>query len=228
MLPLTTRTADAGNCASGRCTRSASACSRPRWRTWRRKYPDIQARLVEFRHTNDLIAAMEAEQADLAVGPTPSAWEGPVREIGAEEFVLAAAPGAQLPGPGPGTAVSLADLADRDWVHFTPPSGLADVLDAACAAAGFAPRAAVRTEQVSSALNLAYQGLGVTLLPGNVVPPAFDGVPRRLDPPVQRMLSAYTRVRPDPITAAFVEAICHHTMATPTHILSLLEPSQDG
>ena len=75
---------------------------------------------------------------------------------------------------------------------------------------------------------LAYEGLGVTLLPGNVVPPAFDGVLRRPDPPVQRMLSAYTRVRPDPITAAFVEAICHHTMATPTHILSLLGPNQDG
>ena len=46
---------------------------------------------------------------------------------------------------------------------------------------------------------------------------------RRPDPPVQRMLSAYTRVRPDPVTAAFVEAICHHTMATPNHILSLLD-----
>jgi len=70
-------------------------------------------------------------------------------------------------------------------------------------------------------------GLGITLLPGNVVPPAFDGVLRRPDPPVQRMLSAYTRVRPDPITAAFVEAICHHTLATPTHILSLLEIKRD-
>ena len=35
------------------------------------------------------------------------------------------------------------------------------------------------------------------------------------------MLSAYTRVRPDPITAAIIEAIRHHTVATPTHILSL-------
>jgi DNA-binding transcriptional LysR family regulator len=86
-------------------------------RAWRRTYPDVQVRLVEFRHTNDLIAAMEAGQADLAVGPTPPAWDGPVREIGAEEFVLAAAPGAKLPGPG--TAVSLAGLADHDWVHFT-------------------------------------------------------------------------------------------------------------
>jgi DNA-binding transcriptional LysR family regulator len=181
-------------------------------------------RLVEFRHTNDLIAAMEAGQADLAVGPTPPAWDGPVREIGAEEFVLAAAPGTQLPGTE--TTVSLADLASHDWVHFTPPSGLADVLDAACAAAGFTPRAAVRTEQAPSALNLARAGLGITLLPGNVVPPAFDGVLRRPDLPVQRILSAYTRVRPDPITAAFVQAICHHTMATPRHILSRLEPGR--
>jgi DNA-binding transcriptional LysR family regulator len=59
-----------------------------------RKYPDVQARLVEFRHTIELIAAMEAGQADLAVDPTPPARDWPVREIGAEEFVLAAAPGA--------------------------------------------------------------------------------------------------------------------------------------
>jgi DNA-binding transcriptional LysR family regulator len=183
-------------------------------------------RLAEFRHTNELIAAIEAGQADLAVGPVPPAWDGPVRAIGAEEFVLAAAPGTQLPGTG--MAVRLADLADHDWVHFTPPSGLADVLDAACADAGFVPRAAVRTEQAPSALNLAHAGLGVTLLPGNVVPPVFDGVLRRPDPPVRRMLSAYTRVRPDPITAAFVEAICHHTLATPNHIRSLLVPSEQS
>src|SRR5450755_944618 len=97
-------------------------------RTWRRSYPELQVHLVEFRHTNDLIAAMEAGQADVAVGPTPPGWDGPVREIGAEEFVVAAAPGTQLPGTG--ETVSLAGLADRDWVHFTPPSGLADVLDA--------------------------------------------------------------------------------------------------
>ena len=190
-------------------------------RAWRLRYPDVQVRLVEFRHTNDLIAAMEAGQADVAVGPTPPAWDGPVREIGAEEFFVAAAPGTPLPGRGP--AVSLAALAGHDWVHFTAPSGLADVLDTSCADAGFAPRAAVRTEQAPSALNLARAGLGVTLLPGNVVPAAFDGVLRQPDPPVRRVLSAYTRVRPDPVTAAFVEAICHHTLATPAHLLTLLE-----
>src|ERR1700733_13836884 len=193
----------------------------PALATWRRRYPDVQVRLVEFRHTNDLIAAMEAGQADVAVGPTPPGWDGPVREIGAEEFVVAAAPGTQLPGTG--ETVSLAGLADRDWVHFTPPSGLADVLDAACAAAGFTPRAAVRTEQAPSALNLAHAGLGVTLLPGNVIPAALGGVPRPPAPPVGRPLAAYTRVRPDPITAVFLDAICHHTLATPAYLHGLTQ-----
>ncbi len=193
--------------------------------TWRRAYPDVQVRLVEFRHTNDLIAAMEAGQADVAVGPTPPGWDGPVTPIGTEEFLIVAAPGAELPGAG--AAVSTAGLADRDWVHFTPPSGLADVLDAACASAGFTPRAAVRTEQAPSALNLARAGLGITLIPGNVIPPSFDGVLGCPDPPVQRTLSAYTRVRPDPITAEFVQAICHHTLATPAHLHTLLAARPD-
>src|SRR5436190_6212444 len=69
----------------------------PALRTWRRNYPELQVRLVEFRHSDDLVAAMEAGQADLAVGPTPSDWDGPTREIGAEEFVIAASADAELP-----------------------------------------------------------------------------------------------------------------------------------
>jgi DNA-binding transcriptional LysR family regulator len=40
---------------------------------WRRRYPELQAHLVEFRHTEDLIAAMGAGRADVAVGLTPPA-----------------------------------------------------------------------------------------------------------------------------------------------------------
>jgi DNA-binding transcriptional LysR family regulator len=188
---------------------------------WRRIYPDIQVRLVEFRRSGDLIAAMEAGQADLAVGPTPPDWDGPAVAIGSEEFVIAAAATSDLRRDPP--VVRLADLATREWVHFTPPSGLADVLNEACAAAGYEPRAAVRTEQAPSALSLASEGLGITLVPGNVVPATFDGVLLRPDPPVQRHLSVYTRVRPDPITAAFVTAISDKTLATPVHIRTALQ-----
>jgi DNA-binding transcriptional LysR family regulator len=53
-----------------------------------------------------------------------------VRDIGAEKFVVTAAPGNELPGTPP--TVRIADLADHLWVHYTPPSGLFDMLDAAC------------------------------------------------------------------------------------------------
>jgi DNA-binding transcriptional LysR family regulator len=180
-------------------------------RIWRATFPDVQVRLVEFRRSDDLIAAMEAGQADVAVGPTPPGWEGPSREIGAEQFVITAAPGTVLPGTPP--TVLMSDLADQLWVHYTQPSGLADILDAACERAGFQPHVAVRTEQSASALNLAHAGLGITLLPGNVIPPDFDGLVLQPDPPVLRMLSVYTRVRADPITEAFVEAISGQTLS---------------
>jgi DNA-binding transcriptional LysR family regulator len=191
-------------------------------RTWRRSYPELQVHLVEFPHTNELIAAMEAGQADVAVGPTPPEWDGPCRVIGVEEFVIVAAPDA-LPYSD-GAQVPLADLAQQEWVHYTARSGLSDILNSACEKAGFAPRLSVRTEQSPSALSLARAGVGLALLPGNVIPPHFDGTLLRPDPPVLRPLAVYTRVRPDPITAAFVSAISVETLVTPPHITERLGP----
>jgi DNA-binding transcriptional LysR family regulator len=187
---------------------------------WRRSYPELQVHLVELPHTNHLIAAMEAGQADVAVGPTPPEWDGPCRVIGVEEFVIAAAPGA-LPYRD-GTQVPLADLAQQEWVHYTARSGLSDILNSACEHAGFTPRLSVRTEQSPSALNLARAGVGLALLPSNIVPKHFDGTLLRPDPPVLRPLAVYTRVRPDPITAAFVSAISVETLVTPAHITERL------
>src|ERR1700729_1553023 len=89
---------------------------------WRATYPDVQVRLVEFRRSDDLIAAMAAGQTDVAVGPTPPGWEGQSRGIGAEQLGSCAAPGTGLPGTRPN--VRMSDLADQVWVRYTPPSGL--------------------------------------------------------------------------------------------------------
>jgi DNA-binding transcriptional LysR family regulator len=69
-----------------------------------------------------------------------------------------------------------------------------------------------------SALSLARTGVGLALVPGNIIPRHFDGVLLRPDPPVLRPLAVYTRVRPDPITAAFVSAFSVETLVTPPHI----------
>jgi DNA-binding transcriptional LysR family regulator len=109
------------------------------------------------------------------------------------------------------------------WLaSWNAPSGLAGILDRACSAAGFQPRVSVRTEQSSSALNLVAAGLGIGLVPAHVIPPHFEGVLLRPDPPVRRPLSVYMRVRPDPITAAFVAAIADEALVMPPHVLDRL------
>jgi DNA-binding transcriptional LysR family regulator len=187
---------------------------------WRRHYPDAQAHLVEFRHAGDLAAGMDAGRADIAVGPAPADWSGPAWEIGAEEFVIVAHPDAGLPPEQ--TRIRIADLAGAVWVHFTTHSGLSEYVEEACAAAGFQPRVGIRTEQGASALALARAGLGVTLLPANVIPPGFDGVVLRPDPPISRMLSVYARDTLDPITTSFVASVTDEAPVTPPHLTGRL------
>lgn len=181
----------------------------PVLRAWRERYPDVRIRLLEFAHTDALVDAMTAGRADLAVGPAPRSWDGPVRELGTEEFVVVVADDDPAATDEPGR-VTLAALADRDWVHYAPGNGLAGVLDQACAAAGFQPRTAVRTEQTAAAPLLAAAGLGPALVPANLVPPGFTGHLLRPDPPVRRLLTAYTRPHPDPLTTAFLDTLTRY------------------
>jgi DNA-binding transcriptional LysR family regulator len=186
----------------------------PVLRAWRREHPDVHVRLLEYRHAEELLDSMVAGRADLAVGPMPPHWDGPVRELGCEEFAVV------LPADDPAARdgspwLDLRCLADRDWVHYAPGHGLADVLDQACGAVGFTPRAAVRTEQTATAPVLAAAGLGPTLAPANVVPAQFDGVLRWPDPPITRPLVGYSRPRPDPLTVAFLNALDAHARPMP-------------
>lgn len=181
----------------------------PVLRTWLRLHPGVLIRLREYPHADVLQAEMAAGRADLAVGPTPTGWEGPIRELGIEEFTVLL-PADDPLAIGPGDSVPLTALADRSWVHYAPDNGLASVLDQACAQAGFRPRAAIRAEQTSAVPLLAAAGLGPALVPANIVPTEFDGVALRPDPPVRRSLSAYTRTRPDPMATAFADLLAGH------------------
>jgi DNA-binding transcriptional LysR family regulator len=184
---------------------------------WRSRHPGVRVRLFEHRHSHEMAAAMAAGQADIAIGPPPEDWEGPVRHIGTEEFVIITQPGDPAE-QGQTGRVRLSDLASRQWVHYTPESGLAHFLDEACAAAGFRPRIAVRTELGMSAANYAAAGLGPALVPAEIIPPHFPGLLLLPDPPVRRPLSAYTRTGPDPIAAAFIDILASEAPITPAHI----------
>jgi len=191
----------------------------PALRVWRRRWPGVDIRLFEYRHADELRDAMAAGVADVAVGPVPEKWDGPVRELGVEEFVIV------LPADGPSeddgsTRVRLETLADCAWVHYAPGNGLGELVDRVCGAAGFRPRAAVRTEQTAAAPVLAAAGLGPALVPANVIPVHFEGRVLRPDPPIQRTLGAYTRSDPDPLTAGFIDVLEGEARVMPEHVRS--------
>jgi DNA-binding transcriptional LysR family regulator len=173
--------------------------------TWHEHYPATTIALREYKDSDALGDAVRIGVGDIAVGPRPAKWRGPIIELGWEEFVLV------LPNTDPlaGTAraVPLSALADRDWVLFGTGHQLSDIILEACARAGFAPRRTVQTTQTVAASHLAAAGLGVTLIPDNVVPAGLRAATRRVQPPLMRKLFAYTRSEWPPLGATFVEAL---------------------
>jgi DNA-binding transcriptional LysR family regulator len=171
---------------------------------WHERYPDVGIRMHEYTHRSLLEEDVRRGVGDLAVGPRPPAWQGPVERLGCEELVVV------LPAADPlfgRKRVPLEALEDRSWILFQPGHGLTEVVANACRRAGFQPRSAVRTTQVEAAVRLAVAGLGPTMVPDNVVAPSVASSVVHLDPPVIRELTAYARSDWSPLTSAFVEAL---------------------
>ncbi|WP_345474980.1 LysR family transcriptional regulator [Actinoallomurus oryzae] len=178
-------------------------------RVWRHEHPRVRVRIREFSHVDLLTAEMLHGGADVAIGPAPTSWTGPCRALGPEEFLVV------LPYDDPelrngGGSIDLRRLSDRLWVLYAPDFGLAPFVGAACARAGFTPRAAVRTHHTATAVELAAAGLGPALVPANVVGPDFERCTIRPDPPIRRELVAFTRQYVSPPASAFIETLAEH------------------
>ena len=183
-------------------------------RAWRLANPEVSFELYEFLHVEQLAEQMRLGVADLAVGPAPRGWDGPIRTLGREELVIALAVDDPLV-QGRRRKIALERLADRPWTLYTPDNGLSPVVAEACAAAGFQPRPAVRTHHTATAVQLAAAGLGPALVPENVIEPGFTGALLRPDPPVGRDLVAFSRVDPSPLVRAFIEVLAQHAVIDP-------------
>ena len=168
-------------------------------------YPGIAVRLHEYIHGDELARAVADGVGDIAVGPAPPDREGPLVELGHEQFVVIAGPRhPALESSGP---VPIGNLADEDWILFPTWHGLHGLVTSICAHAGFAPRDAISTAQVEAAVRLASGGLGVAIVPANIVPPHLAAHVRELDPPVFRVLYAYTRAEWSPQARALLDAL---------------------
>jgi DNA-binding transcriptional LysR family regulator len=177
----------------------------PAFELWRARYPATTLVLREYQHRRALEDGVRVGAGDIAVGPRPAQWTGPVVGLGWEEFV------AVLPRSDPladrRRVVALEELADRDWVLFGPDHGLTELVLQVCALSGFVPRRTVQTGQVVAAAHLAAAGFGVTLVPSNVVPHELKATIRRLKSPVVRQLAGFARQDWSPLAQAFLEVL---------------------
>jgi DNA-binding transcriptional LysR family regulator len=172
---------------------------------WHERHPNVSIRLHEFRHRTLLEDAVEQGVADFAIGPRPiRRWDGPHEIVGWEEFVIVVAPSDSLARR---KHVRLDELRDREWVLYHPDHGLAGIVDEVCRREGFRPQGAVRTSQAEGAVRLAAAGLGVALVPDNIVVPGIETGVLRLEPRLLREVAVYARVALSPTASAFVDIV---------------------
>ncbi|MET8761977.1 LysR family transcriptional regulator [Lentzea sp. NPDC004782] len=101
-----------------------------------------------------------------------------------EPFDVVLPPGHPLTGP-----VDLAALADEDWVVTLPGNPLRDVVEMACAQAGFTPRIRHTSDDFRAIEALVAAGAGVALAPRNAV----RGIPVAGVAPLRRVVAAVRR-----------------------------------
>src|SRR5258708_7026050 len=104
---------------------------------WGARYPATTLALRESQHRRALEDAVRAGAGDIAVGPRPAQWTGPVVGLGWEEFV-AVIPRSD-PLAGRRRPLVLEELADRAWILFGPEHGLTELVLEVGSPAGLAP-----------------------------------------------------------------------------------------
>ena len=106
--------------------------------------------------------------------------------------------------------LALTDLADEPWVQGVRHGSTLNILPAACAAAGFDPRIAFRTDDVAAVQGFVAAGVGVAVISNLVLPLSRDDlVVRPFGPALRRTVSvALPRSGAGPpAAAAMVEAL---------------------
>lgn len=225
----------AGQVAVAAFPSAATAIVPAAWAALARSAPDVRIDLTEMEPEESLPAVLRGEvdvaiahEYDLLPRPLDPLFER--RELLTDPVLIAvqAEPPASSAGsaaalsisePEPCGEVELGSLAGRPFL--TPRSGTscAEMIQRACARAGFVPRAVARASDFHVLLNLVAAGAGVTLVPrlaARHVPPRV----RLLRPaePVTRQIFTVSRLGGDrkPAVRVVLDGLSAETAATPT------------
>jgi LysR family transcriptional regulator, transcription activator of glutamate synthase operon len=131
------------------------------------RYPGVELVLRSMSMGQQLLTALDADDLDLALGPTPADMPTHfcTQRLFSEELVIITALGHPL---ALHHSVALAQLRDEPFVCFPPHSGLRKILQDATAPAGFTAHVPFESTSLSGIRDLVSHGLGIALLPRSV------------------------------------------------------------
>ncbi|MDZ7886715.1 MAG: LysR family transcriptional regulator substrate-binding protein [Mycobacterium sp.] len=139
----------------------------------RNRYPKLQVTLHEEPDPADMERLLRQGTLDMVlVHRIPTGCTFDTHPLGEEAYV------AVLPKAHPllsgGATLRLEDLASEGWIRFRRTSLLDDYLARLLANAGLSPQSVARASQISTAVRLVAQGLGVTVVPASAIPEGFE------------------------------------------------------
>jgi DNA-binding transcriptional LysR family regulator len=186
---------------------------------FRRRHPHVELALIEDE-PEPLAAALGAGRLDVAVialgrydRPPPDLQ---TQLIASEPVVVALHPEHRLAARA---AVALRALRDEPMVTLLRGSRLRNTLEAACRAAGFAPRVVAETSDLGLLVELAAERIGVAVLPASGVAGATGVATLPLSRPKleRRILLAWRPAGTPPAARAFLALAAERlrTEATP-------------
>jgi DNA-binding transcriptional LysR family regulator len=177
-----------------------------------REHPGIELRLIEGE-TDALLTALSIGELDAALiglgrydRPPPDMESMLVAQ---EPVVVAVHPGHPLAGRG---SIALRALQDTPMVAFTSASKQRSNLEAACRAAGFAPRIVAETSDLGVTIELIHEQIGVAVLPKSALEGAVKITQLRLTRPRldRRILLVWPPANSTPAGRALLALARHH------------------
>ncbi|MGV9796625.1 LysR family transcriptional regulator [Mycobacterium sp. NPDC003449] len=170
----------------------------------RNRHPKLQVTLHEEPDPADMERLVRQGTLDMVlVHRIPVGCTFDVHRLGEEAYVAVLPKGHPLLSDG--AALRLQDLAPEGWIRFRGASLLDDYLARLLADAGLSPHTVARASQISTAVRLVAQGLGVTVVPASAIPEGFEELARPLLPALTEPVLVGVRRNPGAAEAAMLD-----------------------
>jgi DNA-binding transcriptional LysR family regulator len=172
----------------------------------RKRHPKLQVTLHEEPDPAEIERLVRQGTLDmLLVHSIPAGCTFDVHPVGEEAYVAVLPKGHPLLSDG--AAPRLEDLASEGWIRFRRASLLDDYLARLLANAGLSPHTVARASQISTAVRLVAQGLGVTVVPASAIPEGFEELACPLLPSLTEPVLVGVRRNPGAAETAMLDQL---------------------